>query len=301
MKLQDCGKRKYASASYTHFNEGVEHYASALYEIDQAYRRSIYFCRRSNQNRILQQLEEKIEKVYANDWLLSFNNNWQKVINELTNWPSFESTSRQRFFKQHVRPFTEKKNRLFVIITDALRYECGVELTRRLLAENRYESSLSYMVASLPSYTQLGLASLLPHQTIAFQEGTDGIVIDGMASAGIQGRSKILSVNAGVRATAVKAEDFMKMNAGKEGRDFTKQYDLIYIYHNRIDKAGDDKDSEEKVLEAVEAELDFLMNLLKKIANVNGTNMMITSDHGFIYQHQQWRDRPGGLLGHCRL
>ncbi len=285
--------RKYASVKYAHFNEGVEHYASALYEIDQAYRRFIYYYRRSNQNRILHRLAEKIGKVYSNDWLLSFNNNWQKIINELKTWPVLESTSQQRFFKQHVRPFTEKRNRLFIIITDALRYECGVELNRRLLAENRYESSLGYMVASLPSYTQLGMASLLPHQTIAFQEGTDGIVIDGMASAGIQGRSKILSVNSGVRATAIKAEDFMK----KE-REFAKQYDLIYIYHNRIDKAGDDKDSEEKVLEAVESELDFLMNLLKKIANLNGTNMMITSDHGFIYQHQPLDESDFSLSAH---
>ncbi|MEZ5055511.1 MAG: PglZ domain-containing protein [Saprospiraceae bacterium] len=37
-----------------------------------------------------------------------------------------------------------------------------------------------------------------------------------------------------------------------------KQCDLIYIYHNRIDKTGDDdKTTEDKVFEAVEEEIKF--------------------------------------------
>lgn len=278
--------RKYASNLHTNFNDGVENYTSRLYEIDLAYRKFIYFYRQSNQNKILAQLSEKIEKVYSNDWLLNYNNNWQKVIDQLSAWPTFQSNSQQRFFKQHVKPFTDKKNRLFVIITDAFRYECGVELSKRLQSENRYESSIGHMVASLPSYTQLGMASLLPHKNIEFQEGSDSIVLDGMSSSGTAGRAKIVAKNSGVRATAIQAEDFMKMNSNTEGREFAKQHDLIYIYHNRIDKTGDDKATEEKVFEAVESELEFLISLLKKIANVNGSNMMITSDHGFIYQHQ---------------
>jgi uncharacterized protein (TIGR02687 family) len=161
-----------------------------------------------------------------------------------------------------------------------------VELLKRIQAENRFEASITPLIASLPSYTQLGMASLLPHKELGFQEGSDTVLVDGQSSAGTANRAKILSQQSGVRATAVLAEDFMKMNANTEGREFVKQHDLIYIYHNRIDKVGDDKASEEKVFEAVEEEFDFLINLLKKIANMNGNNMMITSDHGFIYQHQ---------------
>ena len=174
---------------------------------------------------------------------------------------------------------------MFVIISDAFRYECGVELSRRLQSENRYESSIQHLVSCLPSYTQLGMASLLPHKELSIQEKSDTILVDGVSSSGLQARAKILAANSGARATAVNAEDFMKMNSATEGRDFVKQYDLIYIYHNRIDKTGDDKTSEERVFEAVEDELLFLMDLMKKIANMNGNNMIITSDHGFQYQH----------------
>ena len=277
--------KKHANKKYYYLEEGVTHYAKELFEIDQCYRKFIWHYRQSNQNSILANLVKKIEKIYVNDWLYTYNNNWQNTIDNLQEWQTNTKTSQQQFFKQHVAPFINKKQRLFVIISDALRYECGAELSKMLQSENRYEANIEYMVSSLPSYTQLGMASMLPHNTLSFHKNTDTINVDAIASTGIQGRTKILETNSGVRATAIKAADFMNFKANTDGREFVKQYDLIYIYHNRIDKTGDDTTSEEKVFEAVADELIYLKEIIKKIANMNGNNMMITSDHGFIYQH----------------
>ena len=71
-----------------------------------------------------------------------------------------------------------------------------------------------------------------------------------MSTMGVQARAKILDTNSGVRATAIRAKDFMNFNSASEGREFVKQYDLIY--HNRIDKTGDVTETEEKVFDAVE-------------------------------------------------
>jgi uncharacterized protein (TIGR02687 family) len=279
--------RKLSDNTYTNFNEGVVDYSNSLYTIDQVYRKFIWNYRKSSQNKILADIAEKIEKVYSNDWLLKYNNNWQQVIDKLDEWPNNLPTSQNRFFNTYVKPHIDKKQRLFVIISDALRYECGAELTKRLQSENRYEASIGYLTSSLPSYTQLGMASLLPHKELTIQDKTDLIFADNMSTSGIQGRTKVLETNSGVRATGIKAEDFMKLNSAKEGREFVKQYDLIYIYHNRIDDVGDNKTSEVKVFEAVEEEIQFLMEMMKKIANMNGNNMMVTSDHGFIYQYDE--------------
>jgi uncharacterized protein (TIGR02687 family) len=276
-----------SSTKYKSFDEGVKTYSENLYEVDFIYRKFIWNYRQTKQNRILANLVETVEKIYSNDWLFNNNNDWQKIIDNVDVWPINRGDSQRAFFKTHVAPVIAKKQRLFVIISDALRYECGVELSVRLQAENRYESSIDSLVASLPSYTQLGMASLLPHKEISFKKGSDSVEVDGMSSSGIQGRTKILATNSGVRATAIKADDFMNFNSATEGRDFVKKHDLIYIYHNRIDKTGDDKTSEEKVFEAVEDEINFLMDMLKKIANMNGNNMILTSDHGFIYQNNQ--------------
>jgi uncharacterized protein (TIGR02687 family) len=290
--------REYKTNKYKTFQDGVQDYTSAAYEVDQHYRKFIWNYRKTNQNRILAELAEMIEKIYSNDWLLLYNNNWQSLIDNLTSWPTQTHYSQQQFFNIHVKPVIEKKQRLFVIISDALRFECGVELSKRLLSENRYEAVTNHMVSSLPSYTQLGMASLLPHKELTIQDGTDTIFADGMSSAGIQGRSKILESNSGVRATAITASDFMKLNANTTGREFVKQYDLIYIYHNRIDKTGDDKTTEERVFDAVEDELVYLIEMTRKIANMNGNNMIVTSDHGFIYQHNEILDSDYSISGH---
>jgi uncharacterized protein (TIGR02687 family) len=276
---------KYSEVKYESFQEGVKDYAEKLFEVDYYYRKFIYYFRKSNQNKVLADLERKIEQVYSNTWLLTYNNNWQRVIDKLETWDTKSSNSQNRFFETSVYPVVSKKQRLFVIISDALRYECGHELSKRLLSENRYDSEIDYLSSSLPSYTQLGMASLLPHKELQFNDNSDTILVDGMSSSGVDARAKILSANSGVRATAIQAEAFMKLNTKTEGRDFVKDYDLIYIYSNRIDKVGDDKTTEDRVFEAVEDEIQYLMDLMKKIANVNGNNMIITSDHGFIYQH----------------
>lgn len=277
--------RKYAGTSFTGIEEGAKRYSQQLYLVDYHYRKFIEHYRRKNQDKVLKPLFEKVEKVYANDWLLQLNNNWQSVVDAAPEWPLVPRVSQQRFYKDHVEPVLAKGQRQFVIVSDALRYECGYEYLQRVNAENRYEGELQYMLTAMPSYTQLGMAALLPHQSLSIVDGSDKVCVDEVPCQGLQGRNKVLSALQGYKAVGIQAEEFMKMNSSTEGRAFVKQYDVIYIFHNQIDKTGDDKTTEDKVFEAVDRELNFLMEVIKRIANMNGTNMLITSDHGFIYQH----------------
>lgn len=277
--------RKSQKTKIESFSVGINNYVQQLFKIDFFYRQYINHYRKAKQNKVLQPLTEKVEKIYCNNWLLDFSNEWQKVIDAMETWHNSMKTSQYRFFVDHVKPFISKGQRLFVIISDAFRYECGWEYLQNINGEKRFEGDLEYMVSALPSYTQLGMAALLPNKNLTVQPETENILVDDIPSQGLQGRSKILEQFSGVRATAINAEDFVKMNSATDGREFVKQYDLIYIYHNRIDKVGDDKTSEDKVFEAVEKEIEFLMDIIKKIANMNGNNMFITADHGFIYQN----------------
>ncbi|MCK9398994.1 MAG: BREX-1 system phosphatase PglZ type A [Bacteroidales bacterium] len=282
--------RKIDKTEIGSFEDGINAYAGKQYQIDYHYRKYIYHYRRAKQNKVLQPLTEKVEKVYCNDWLLDYGNRWQKIIDGTDKWYNQYKVAQGRFFADHVQPFVSKGQRLFVIISDAFRYECGKECLQKIQAEKRFEGELEHMVSTLPSYTQLGMAALLPNKAMSFQPESEYVLIDGNSTQGVQARSKILEQNAGVRAAAINAEDFVKMNSATDGREFVKQYDLIYIYHNRIDKVGDDKTSEEKVFEAVEQEIEFLMDVLKKIAAMNGNNMFITADHGFLYQNKELAD-----------
>jgi uncharacterized protein (TIGR02687 family) len=279
---------KYKNKTFSSIESGVKEYESSLYKVDQLYRKIIWSYRQADQNRVLYELYRKVEKAYSNDWLLSINNEWQRVVDNKEEWPFKSSLSQQSFFKTHLKSNVSSRKKYFVIISDALRYECAEELSSMIQNENRYQSSIESMIGSVPSYTQLGMASLLPRsEKLEIKEESDLILVDGMVSTGISGRGKILSTNSDLRTTAITREDYIKLNSVKEGRELTENNDLIYIFSNSIDKRGDDKTTEVEVFDAVNEELNNLIDLIKKIANNNGNNIIITTDHGFIYQHHE--------------
>lgn len=266
------------------FSDGVELYTKKWYKVDQYYRTFIEHYRSTNQNNVLNKLYQAVNKAYSNTWLLKLSEAWQNRLDKDGIWAN-RSKAQTDFFKLDVRPFLKKNTRLFVIISDALRYECGVSFESLMKKENRFTTSLEHRITTLPSYTKLGMASLLPHKTISFGKNDD-VLIDGKSTKGLSARQKILKENSGVNATAIGAENLMKMaSKSSEARDLVTNHDLIYIYHNRIDKEGDDKNSEEKVIEASKKEIQFLIDLVKKVANIGGYNILITADHGFIYQN----------------
>jgi uncharacterized protein (TIGR02687 family) len=189
------------------------------------------------------------------------------------------------FYENQVAPFLRRDKKVFVIVSDALRYEIGEELTTRIRQEDRYEAELEIMLTALPSFTQLGMAALLPHERLRFAADGKTVLVDGQSSAGTENRRKILSQATNGQATALKAEDFLNLSRD-ESRDLFRDHAVVYIYHNRIDATGDKRESEERVFDAVEETLLELVQIIKKAANANVTNMLVTADHGFIYQHR---------------
>jgi uncharacterized protein (TIGR02687 family) len=130
------------------------------------------------------------------------------------------------------------------------------------------------------------MAALLPHESLSFGEG-DSILIDSKNSIGAQARKKVLEEGSNVKATTILAEDLMKIaSRSEEARRLVQDHQVVYVYHNRIDKTGDDKTSEDKVIEASKEEIEFLLEVTRKITNMNGNHVIITADHGFVYQNE---------------
>jgi hypothetical protein len=59
---------------------------------------------------------------------------------------------------------------------------------------------------------------------------------------------------------------------------------VVYIFHNTIDATGDSPKTEAQTVEAVERAFDELLLILKKLANINASHMVLTADHGFLFQ-----------------
>jgi len=266
--------------------DGFEKYEKQWYKIDKLYRKYIYASEQAEHQNILKDLTLQIEKAYGNSFLLKLGDNWQTAIDGMSNWNIEKTINQKQFYQQWVAPYTKKENRVFVIISDALRYESAAELRELILQEDRYTATLNAVLGSLPSYTQLGMASLLPHTALSFEEHNDIVYADGISTQGTPNRTKVLQKTY-PGSIAIGAEDFLKMKSNIEGREFIKPYNVIYIYSNHIDKIGDDKTSEGKVFEATETEFEYLLRILRHINNMNGYNMIITADHGYLYQHNR--------------
>jgi len=263
--------------------DGIRKYKNTWYRLDQNYRKFIFHVRAAKQP-LLEKLIERIEGLYSNNFLLPVNDNFQRFVDSAESWSAAPIISQPEFFERHIREYLGTKNKVAVIISDALRYEIGEELTRVIQEEDRFTGELEPMLAMLPSYTQLGMAALLPHTQITIiKDGT--AQVDGQSATGKENRAKILRSAVKDGSATIKSSDLLNMGRD-ESREFAKENQIIYVYHNQIDVAGDKLETENRVFNAAEDAIHEIVDILKKLTNANLSNIIITSDHGFIYQNK---------------
>ncbi|MEW6207017.1 MAG: BREX-1 system phosphatase PglZ type A [Acidobacteriota bacterium] len=263
-------------------------YEGKLYRFDQIYR---HFCEAADQAEeqgwhLLKPLRDQIEACYVNWYMPQIALVWGKFIEPsdgrslLTKWQIDQVANQYRFYVRHVQSrLDEAENRrVFVIISDAFRYEAAEELSRELNGKYRLESALSSQLGVLPSYTALGMASLLPHNAIDFKG--DDVLIDGKSTGGLEKRNIILQSVSGL---ACKAEELMAMKKD-EGREYVSSKRVVYVYHSTVDDIGDKEATESKTFEAVRMAINELASLVGYIINnLNGNYILVTADHGFLF------------------
>lgn len=87
-------------------------------------------------------------------------------------------------------------------------------------------------------------------------------------------------------SVAIQYNDVLSMKRA-ERRALVSGKEVVYIYHNTIDAIGDKAPTENKVFEACEDTIQEISNILRIIVNdMQGTDIFITSDHGFLYTYR---------------
>lgn len=248
---------------------------------------------------VLHELRQRIENAYSGWFVPQLGSAWAKILEGegglLSRWKVPGVTNQQDFYARQVYPVSDGgAKRVYVVISDALRYEVAEELVQAINSKSRLKASLDCQLGVLPSYTALGMAALLPHDTLAYKLNSNlEVLADGQPVSTIEQRNAYLGRFGGA---AIKAEDLMAF--GKEkGRAFVRDKKLIYIYHDRIDLLGDKQGSETKTFEAVADTLTELAQLVSFIINtLNGSNVLVTSDHGFLYQESPLEEADKAAL-----
>jgi len=294
IQLFELRKEYDAGFSYPSAKTMFNAYIQDLFRFDQYYR---LFHEQADKVEmggwdVLKTLQPVIENLYSVWFMNQISLTWGEFVDSgqnrglLYNWAIPKTCNQYDFFSNYIQPILDisDRHRVFVIISDAFRYEAAQELTQEINSKYRFSAKLEPMLGVLPSYTALGMAALLPHSTLLLKEKSNApVLVDDMPTESIENRSAVLAKKQG---TAIKADALLAMSKA-EGREFVKPYRVIYIYHNQVDAVGDVAATETKTFGAVRNAINDMNALIRFIINsLNGTQVMITADHGFIYQEK---------------
>lgn len=265
------------------FDEFTKNYIENLSMIDTLYRKFYYYTDKVNSDKF-KELEVKIENKYVNDFLSELSIKWSQVIEELPKYNSTRIMLQNTFFNNYIKPYKDKKNRAIVVISDAFRYEVANELNDKLL-ELGAKSKIDYMLGLVPSYTKLGMASLLPNKNITLVDNSDDILVDDMKTSSIQDRQEILTKECG-ESLAIKYTELNNMKKS-EWKTLFSGKKVVYIYHDVIDATGEKTD--EKVFNACEEAIEEIYRLIKDLhTTFSGVDLFVTADHGFLYKRGKY-------------
>jgi len=225
---------------------------------------------------------EKAEGLYKNWFLGQLGENWSKVCaEEMERYGKILEVPQQTdFYKSKVK---NADNRVFVIISDALRYEVAADLAEQLRRETKSQVDLSSMQSIFPTITKFGMAALLPHEklSVKFQGNIVDVFADGKSTES-HDRDRILKSDR-EDSVALKYTDLVTAKR-QERSTWVKSKNVVYIYHDTIDEASHTSDT--LVFPACDDAMEELKNIVRIItSDFGGTNIMITADHGFLYTY----------------
>ncbi|SFG31245.1 BREX-1 system phosphatase PglZ type A [Sporolactobacillus nakayamae] len=266
----------------------IQAYIKDYYRYDRAYRKFYTAYDRCQKDDLLITLREQVERVYGNVYMRELATKWTQGLKQSQNekWPIAGVPQQNRFYPDLIQPFLKKNERVFVIISDAFRYEAGRELMDRLNLELRGTAEIAAMQSTLPSFTALGIPAMLPHHSIRYEiseSGNQSVKVDDVIITGIEKRTLLLQKRV-KESFAIRERDIRDLSR-QEMRERLQSKKVIYIYHNRIDANGDHAPSESEVFAATTQAIDEITVLINKLVNnLSASTILVTADHGYLYQ-----------------
>lgn len=270
--------------------EGFARYTApdgGLWAVDQQYRHYVRASRAVHVDDVLTDLDRHVENAYRDDYLRPLSRTWDDALRGMRTWDIAVPSSSGRIDSFHRLLVAGAHKRTVVIISDALRYEAGVELVDHLRSLGRGAAiAVDPWYTMLPSITALGMAALLPHRELTLGvRGKDQVIVeaDGRPTSGIDARRVILEAADGIAFTYEE----LAGDSVKSMRSKFKGASAVYIYHDVIDATGDHAASESGTPDAVNRAIDELSGLVSKLISADITRILVTADHGFLFQDSE--------------
>lgn len=280
-ELLDCAYSLIIASHYTcpdRFEDIIHQYQNTDYLIDTKYRHFYYCYDQLDNTESFEKLRDLVEHIYTNEYLEKQLPVWNTGILE---HDALSILPLQRnFFSRYV---SSNKDRTVVIISDAMRYEVGYELFKTMQDDPKCTANLTVMMSTLPSYTRLGMAALLPHTVLELTD--DGKeVADGVYCHDLTTRQTVLQSTV-PHSCCVQFDTIKNMKKMALREVFTGKQ-VVYVYHDQIDVRGEH--AEDEIFVACKEAIEEIKALIHKVAtNANTLHFIVTSDHGFIYKRDK--------------
>ena len=237
---------------------------------------------------LFKSVTEQVEGLYTHWFLDGLGQNWTTACAEnLEQYGHIlEIPQQEDFYNTKIRP---ADNRIYVIVSDAFRYEVAAALAEDLQREMQCKVSLSSCEGLFPNGHKVWHGSPAAHKKLSAvlrENGTLAVLADGQPTdAGY--RDGILK-SANPNSVALKYDDLIVLKR-EERQALVRGMDVVYIYHDAVDKASHTSDS--AVFTACDEAIGQIKNMMKIIVNsFGGTNILVTADHGFIYTYSPLRE-----------
>ena len=278
------------SLTLNHPDDYLEKYRSEYFLIDQLYRLSIENYYKISPSISLYETVQKVKLGLDSHYAKLCNRinlEWMRCVKEAGGMTAVHALRQQNFYESQIKPIQKK---VVVIVSDALRYEVAQELIG-VLAKRKHIAHLNLGIAMLPSETKFCKPALLPHSELRLygeENGTQNMGVDNrILNSTAKRTEQVDSYRSG--AICVDYEVVGKYDQEKNREIF--KHPLVYVMHNAIDDKSHGATAKEVAESCRDAinELEMLVHKIHETYNV--TEVYITSDHGFLFNDQEFKEK----------
>ena len=265
------------------WQDELNDYLDNSYKIDTIYRKSLLAYTNIIDTDNYIDIKKTIDRYYGNILLYSSVKQWNKTF-DLKEVPA--QLKQERFYHNYVRDVRE---RVVVIFSDALRYEVAKELEEELNSNDRLTMKMNHAITVLPSVTYMGMNVMLPHEILEWDNKASKVKVNGENAENTDGRDKLLK-SYDENNLAFQLKNVLEMYS-KEIKQMITGKNVIYLYHNQIDAKGHELKTTKELVEATEKAIDEIKQAVQVLRTNGITHIIITADHGFIYQEKPIEDK----------
>jgi len=186
-------------------------------------------------------------------------------------------------FSKMVAPALEAGERVAYFLVDSLRYELGVELEKQL--SDKQPVSLTTVCAQLPTYTEVGMASLMPDADSALQliikDGKLVTTLGGQIATNPATRLAYLQSRKGDQCSDIDLEDLVRQRKSK----IPSKTRLLVVRTHDIDAIA--HGSPHQVLQVIPNLVRQIIRGLTRVGELGFDKAVVATDHGFLLFHDQ--------------